>query len=62
MRIHQDAISSCLDEKSRVIAFDRRNACGRPEKSKAEHCGQIPSFLVLLTAHKQNACRCDGSK
>jgi len=39
MRIHQDAISSCLDEKSRVIAFDRRNACGRPEKSQAEHCG-----------------------
>jgi len=47
MRIHQDAISSCLDEKSRVIAFDRRNACGRPEKSQAEHCGQIPSFLVF---------------
>jgi len=62
MRIHKDAISSCLDEKSRVIAFDRRNACGVPRKVRLNIAAKSLRSWYLLTAHKQNACRCDGSK
>src|SRR5215813_10730714 len=35
--IHQDAVSSCLDEKGRMVAFSRWDARRRPQKGEREH-------------------------
>src|SRR6516165_503452 len=43
--IDQDAVSSCLDEKGRMVAFGRWDARRRPQKGEREH--RRPVFLVL---------------
>jgi hypothetical protein len=35
--IHQDAVTTSLDEKARMVAFGRRNACRRPQEGEREH-------------------------
>jgi hypothetical protein len=35
--INQDAITSCLDEKSRLVTPVRRNACRRAEEGECKH-------------------------
>jgi hypothetical protein len=44
--IHQDAVTACLDEKGRIVAFSRWNARRRPQKGEREH--RHPVFLVFV--------------
>jgi hypothetical protein len=44
--IHQDAVTACLDEKGRMVAFSRRNARRRPQEGEREH--RHPVFLALV--------------
>jgi hypothetical protein len=44
--IHQDAMTSCLDEKGRMVALSRWNARRRPQKGEREH--RRPVFLVFV--------------
>jgi hypothetical protein len=44
--VHQNAVTSCLDEKGRMVAFSRWNARRRPQKGEREH--RRPVFLVFV--------------
>jgi hypothetical protein len=46
--IHQDALISCFDEKTRVIAFGRRNTRRRSQEGEREHWWW-PGILVDLS-------------